>query len=203
MDAFVCVNGQCTTLFEKIVYEAYVTDEDLNHLIDVLKPMQGGLFAVNSFYGIKSILEVTHPDMKNSHSVTRLKDYGSHYSDEYKNHLLQAAFLPEFDSYFEKEFPSLSFHRYLDYMVDVYPKGTSKLTGIKVIAEHFDLSLEDVIAFGDGMNDLEMVQGVKMGIAMGNAHPKLKEVAAMITDSVNENGIYNALIRLGLIKENE
>ena len=53
------------------------------------------------------------------------------------------------------------------------------------------------------MNDLEMVQGVKMGIAMGNAHPKLKEVAAMITDSVNENGIYNALIRLGLIKENE
>ena len=77
------------------------------------------------------------------------------------------------------------------------------ITGIKVIAEHFDLSLEDVIAFGDGMNDLEMVQGVKMGIAMGNAHPKLKEVAAMITDSVNENGIYNALIRLGLIKENE
>jgi hydroxymethylpyrimidine pyrophosphatase-like HAD family hydrolase len=88
-------------------------------------------------------------------------------------------------------------------MVDIYPKNTSKLTGIKAIANHFDLTLDDVITFGDGMNDLEMVQGVKMGIAMGNANPKVKEVAAMVTDSVNENGIYNALIKLGLIKEEE
>lgn len=203
VDAFVCVNGQCTTVNNEIVYESYVSDQDLNRLIDVLKPMQGGLFAVNSFYGIKPVLSVTHPDMEHSLSVTRLKDYGSNYSDEYKNHLLQAAFLPEFDDYFEKEFPTLSFHRYFDYMVDVYPKETSKLTGIKAIAHHFGLTLDDVIAFGDGMNDLEMVQGVKMGIAMGNAHPKVKEVAAMITDSVNDNGIYNALIKLGLITEEE
>lgn len=203
VDAFVCVNGQCTTLFNEIVYESYVSDHDLNRLIDVLKPMQGGLFAVNSFYGIKPILTVTHPDMEYSHSVTRLKDYGSNYSDDYKNHLLQAAFLPEYDAYFDELFPNLSFHRYFDYMVDIYPKNTSKLTGIKAIASHFGLTLDDVITFGDGMNDLEMVQGVKMGVAMGNAHPKVKEVAAMITDSVNENGIYNALIKLGLIKEEE
>lgn len=40
-----------------------------------------------------------------------------------------------------------------------------------------------MIAFGDGMNDLEMIQGVKYGIAMGNAQKELKEVAYMITDS--------------------
>ena len=86
-------------------------------------------------------------------------------------------------------------------MVDIYPKGTSKLTGIEAIAKMHDLTLEDVIAFGDGMNDLEMIQGVKYGIAMGNAQKELKEVAYMITDSVNDHGIYNALVQLGLIKE--
>lgn len=201
VDAFVCVNGQCTTVNNEIVYESYVKDEDLKRLIDVLEPMQGGLFAVNSFYGIKPILTVTHPDMEYSHSVTRLKDYGSNYSDEHRNHLLQAAFLPEYDAYFEKEFPHLSFHRYYDFMVDIYPKGTSKLTGIQAIAQMHDLTLDDVIAFGDGMNDLEMIQGVKHGIAMGNAHPEVKNVAYMITDSVNDHGIYNALTKLGLIKE--
>jgi Cof subfamily protein (haloacid dehalogenase superfamily) len=201
VDAFVCVNGQCTTVNNEIVYESYVKDEDLKKLIEVLTPMKGGLFAVNSFYGIKPILTVTHPDMEYSHSVTRLKDYGSNYSDEHKNHLLQAAFLPEFDQYFEKEFPHLSFHRYFDYMVDIYPKDTSKLTGIKAIANKYGLSLDDVITFGDGMNDLEMIQGVKFGIAMGNAQDRIKEVAYMITDSVNNNGVYNALCKLGLIKE--
>jgi len=142
-----------------------------------------------------------HPDMEYSHSVTRLKDYGSNYSDEHKNHLLQAAFLPEFDEYFEKEFPHLSFHRYFDYMVDIYPKNRSKLTGIKAIAHKYGLTLDDVITFGDGMNDLEMIQGVKFGVAMGNAQDKIKEVAYMITDSVNNDGVYNALVKLGLIKE--
>ena len=63
------------------------------------------------------------------------------------------------------------------------------------------LSLDDVIAFGDGMNDVEMIAGVKLGVAMGNAQAEVKAVADHVTDTVNNDGIFKALHYLGLIKE--
>ena len=200
-DAFVCVNGQCATVFDTIVFEGKVKDEDVKKLYDMLEAMQGGLYAVNSFKGIKPLLEPKDAVMACAHSVTRLKDYGSSFGDEYTYHLLQAAFLPEYDGMFEKAFPHLSFHRYYEYMVDIFPSETSKLRGIEAVAKHVGLSLEDVIAFGDGLNDVEMIAGVKLGVAMGNAQAEVKAVADHVTDAVNDDGIFKALHYLGLIKE--
>ena len=200
-DAFICVNGQCATVFDDIVFEGKVEDEDVKKLYALLESMNGGLYAVNSFKGIKALLEPKDPVMAIAHSVTRLKDYGSSFSDDYTNHLLQAAFLPEYDEMFEKAFPHLSFHRYYEYMVDIFPKETSKLRGIEAVAKHVGLTMVDVIAFGDGMNDVEMIEGVNFGIAMGNAQPEVKAVADHVTDTVNNDGVYKALLHLELIKE--
>ena len=95
----------------------------------------------------------------------------------------------------------MSFHRYYEYMVDIFPKETSKLRGIEAVAKHVGLTMEDVIAFGDGMNDVEMIEGVNFGIAMGNAQPEVKAVADHVTDTVNNDGVYKALLHLELIKE--
>ena len=54
-------------------------------------------------------------------------------------------------------------------------------------------------AFGDGFNDLEMFAEVDYSIAMGNGCDLLKERATYVTDSIHENGIYNALKNLKLI----
>ena len=53
-------------------------------------------------------------------------------------------------------------------------------------------SLDDVVVFGDGHNDKEMLTLVKHGIAMGNAIEELKKVASEVTDTVDNDGIAKA-----------
>ncbi|HET6784751.1 MAG TPA: HAD hydrolase family protein, partial [Erysipelotrichaceae bacterium] len=54
---------------------------------------------------------------------------------------------------------------------------------------------------GDSQNDMEMLKGSTLSVAMGNADPKLKDIAMIITDDVDKDGIFNALNKLGYIKK--
>lgn len=82
---------------------------------------------------------------------------------------------------------------------EAVPKGFNKATGIKTVCEIFALPLEDTYAFGDSENDLEMLEVVGCGVAMGNGSERVKETADYITTDVNEDGIANGLKHLGLI----
>ena len=65
--------------------------------------------------------------------------------------------------------------------------------------DRLGFDLKDVYAFGDGLNDLEMLKAVGTGVAMGNGVPEAKEIADYITTDVSENGIWNGLKNLKLI----
>ena len=57
------------------------------------------------------------------------------------------------------------------------------------------------LAFGDSMNDYEIIQAVGTGIAMGNADQRLKAVADYVTADIGDDGIYKACVHLGLIND--
>ncbi len=82
---------------------------------------------------------------------------------------------------------------------DIVKKGISKVTGIEVVCKEIAIKLENVIAFGDHLNDLQMIKKCKIGVAMGNAINEIKDVADFITKSNNENAIATACESLGLI----
>lgn len=82
---------------------------------------------------------------------------------------------------------------------DVIPAGSSKGTAIAKILEHYHLDATQAMAFGDGVNDIEMLQTVGVGVAMGNAHPRLKAVAADQCPPVSRDGIFNYCLAHGLI----
>lgn len=86
--------------------------------------------------------------------------------------------------------------------VDVVPAGCSKAQAIGKILEYFGLDSSEAIAFGDEHNDIEMLQAVGKGIAMGNAVPQVKAVASDICAPVWEEGIYRYCLEHRLI-ENE
>ena len=65
--------------------------------------------------------------------------------------------------------------------------------------EYLGINKEDTYAIGDSINDLEMLQCVGHGIAMGNATQVAKDVAEYVTTDIHEDGIYNALKHYGLI----
>ncbi|MCK9536023.1 MAG: Cof-type HAD-IIB family hydrolase [Bacilli bacterium] len=89
--------------------------------------------------------------------------------------------------------PDFQFIRWFNHGYDVLPVTAAKSFGIKKLTEHLGISFNEVIAFGDGDNDYEMIAAAGIGIAMGNASEKVKRVADYITDNVNKDGIFNAL----------
>ena len=100
---------------------------------------------------------------------------------------------------FEQAFPELKFTRSSPYAADIINQGVSKLEGIKVIGQEYGFDISQVMAFGDSDNDLEMLSGVGMSIAMGNGSSKVKEVAKHTTTSNSRDGIHKALEHFGIL----
>ena len=82
---------------------------------------------------------------------------------------------------------------------DIVKKGINKSTGIDEVIRYFGIKLEDTIAFGDGGNDIPMLQHAGIGIAMGNASERVQAAADYVTTSVDDDGIINALRHFELI----
>ncbi|MGX6444194.1 Cof-type HAD-IIB family hydrolase [Neobacillus sp. K501] len=82
---------------------------------------------------------------------------------------------------------------------DVIRDKVNKGMGIQFVLNHLGIQKEYAIAFGDGMNDKEMLMNVGEGFAMGNGHPDLFQYAKHKTTSVNDSGIYHGLKMLGII----
>jgi Cof subfamily protein (haloacid dehalogenase superfamily) len=85
--------------------------------------------------------------------------------------------------------PDLPHHLY----TSVTRAGTSKLEGADAVARFYGLGLNEVMMVGDGENDLEVLQGVGFGVAMGNASPKVKHVAQAVVAHVNDGGLAEAI----------
>lgn len=96
------------------------------------------------------------------------------------------------------DFTGVTWARYSDELVYVEP--TDKARGIRKLMRLIGAPLEDVIVFGDGTNDVDMFQPEWTSVAMGNAVPQLKERADYVTRDVNDDGIYHACAKLGLIE---
>lgn len=86
-----------------------------------------------------------------------------------------------------------------DYSFDLTLKGVSKAVGIEKLVERLNRKIDDTIAFGDGRNDIEMLETVGIGVAMGNAVPEAKAVADYETDRIENDGIVKALEHFKLL----
>ena len=86
-----------------------------------------------------------------------------------------------------------------DRAADVIPADGGKGKAIGQILAHYGLEKADAIAFGDNLNDLDMLQAVGTGVAMGNAAPELKAVADAVCEPVSDDGIYRYCLSHGLI----
>lgn len=77
--------------------------------------------------------------------------------------------------------------------------GVNKATAIERFMEYSGAPIQDTVAIGDSGNDIEMIRLAGVGVAMGNATEEIKYAADFVTTAVDDNGIYNAFLKLGLI----
>jgi len=81
---------------------------------------------------------------------------------------------------------------------DILPAEASKARGIKDVCEYYDVDASECMAFGDGMNDLEMFDLVGFAVAMGDAQLALIERADFVTGTIEEYGIQTVLNQLAM-----
>lgn len=86
-----------------------------------------------------------------------------------------------------------------DRAVDIIPQDGGKGAAIKAMLSHYGYSKDEAMAFGDGNNDIAMLQAVGHGIAMGNASLQLKAIADEICQDTANDGIYHYLSANGII----
>lgn len=99
-----------------------------------------------------------------------------------------------------KHLPHCTATRWYPTFSDVVPQGISKTVGLDCIARHLHIDPSEMMAFGDGGNDIEMLRYAGTGVAMGNADDAVKAAADYVTTSVDDDGIMNALKHFGLIR---
>lgn len=84
--------------------------------------------------------------------------------------------------------------------LEIFNSGISKYSAVKVIMNLENINNDNVIAFGDGLNDVDMVKLSGIGVAMGNALNDVKDVSDYVTISHNEDGVVYFL--KGYLREN-
>lgn len=89
--------------------------------------------------------------------------------------------------------------RWHEFGVDILDKQGSKARGILAALSKLSLQIQDTMAFGDGLNDMDMIELVHLGVAMGNAEPELKAIADCVCANIENDGIYRALLDFNII----
>ena len=91
--------------------------------------------------------------------------------------------------------------RWHEHSSDVVPISGSKAAGVVKVVDQLGLKPENVMVFGDGLNDIELFDYAGISIAMGVSHDKIKEKADYITKTLEEDGIFDALEGFGMVEK--
>ncbi len=79
--------------------------------------------------------------------------------------------------------------RYTGFMCEIAPAGVSKWSGVLHVAELSGIACDQICAVGDDVNDIPMIQGAGLGVAMGNALPEVKAAADRIAPGHDSDGL--------------
>ena len=124
--------------------------------------------------------------------------------DDYRgNTIYQAvAFVtPEEKAVLSEKLPQCRIAQWMELAVDIVPAQSGKAAAVERYLKHLDAPLQGTMAFGDGSNDVDMLKVVELGVAVGNSEGHVREAADYVTDHIDEDGIYNALLHFGVIHE--
>ncbi|WP_078433688.1 Cof-type HAD-IIB family hydrolase [Metabacillus halosaccharovorans] len=199
IETFITANGGYVKHIQEVIHKVPIDKSIIQEVVEFAKTENSGL----SFYSEEfSMNGVTEKEI-----LTALKETLS--LDEYpetnrfihnEEVFLMCLFANDetVEKYIQK-FPQLSFKRWHPYVLNVLQEDVSKSLAIVKTLEFFGIDKSEAVAFGDGENDVDMLELVGLGIAMGNGNEKLKNVADFVTKPSNKDGIDYALKKYGII----
>lgn len=196
-DGYLMLNGQLLLDSAKSVYAGTPIDEgEMKILAGIFnrKKIPFALIGANDRYINYVDDTVVRTQAETRGTVPAVGDY--HGEKIYQI----LAFVPDDEKQvLEELLDECSITSWSDTGIDIIPKGGGKAAGIRQFLEKNGMDRSQIMAFGDGENDIDMLQFAGIGVAMGNAGDEVKVAADYVTDSVDDNGIEKALRHFGLI----
>lgn len=194
-DGYVTLNGGfCLAGKEEVIYKHSIPNEDIDALVHYQETVESFPCAFVREDGI--FLNYKNESVEELFKMLNFPEPPMHpLRDVLGKTVFQliAFFSPGQEERIMAVLPHCESTRWNPLFTDVVPAGSSKAIGIDKILAHYGISLEETMAFGDGGNDVTMLRHAHIGIAMGNADDEVKKNADYVTDTVDENGIFNAL----------
>ncbi|MFS0654273.1 Cof-type HAD-IIB family hydrolase [Bacillus sp. 179-C3.3 HS] len=202
LDSYIAYNGQYVVYEGKVIYQNPLKLELMEQIYEMAHSHDHPLVFLGEEEMKASVPD--HPfvhegigTLKTAHPEHDLSFFKEH--DIYQMLLFCKA---EEEMTYQAFREDIDLVRWHELSTDVLPKGGSKAEGIKRVIERLPYDIKDTVAFGDGLNDREMISFVGTGVVMGNAVSELKTLADFVTKPVDEDGILHAVNELGFI-ENE
>ncbi|MFC3929010.1 HAD family hydrolase [Streptococcus caprae] len=222
LDGMIGGNGSYVEHHEQVLMHQLISAEDSKAIVDWLHgrglefylESNNGLFASENFRERARETVKTYCRSKGM-SEEQLKDlevedvmHGMIFGGElYRDDLNKVSFV--LDSYQDhldsiEAFPNLEAHTWggrgeTALFGDLGVKDINKAHAVQVILDHLGLERKDTIAFGDAKIDIPMLEYCEIGVSMGNGGPEILAMADMVTDDVEEDGLYKAFEKLGLL----
>ena len=199
IDTYVCFNGQYVAYKGDVIFTDGVTRERLAEIVAFGEKRGEPVVFLDEHEMVASIPS----NDAVAESLNTLKfPYPRVDEHFYKQKQVYQSLLyvtEEHEQLYKETFPDVQFVRWHPFSCDIVPKDGSKARGIEKLLAHIDLTLDDAIAFGDGLNDVEMLTAVGKGVAMGNSHPAALKVADVVAPHVDEDGLAVVMKQLGII----
>lgn len=200
-DGYLCFNGGYSYTKDRILYHNPLDMKDIEQLFHNAKNMNEDVLVAGieemSATGLNKALE----DYM-SFAKLRLTNYGGEHLQNVLNnevYQLMVGTKEEEDAQLLKGITRLKITRWWDCACDIVNRDCSKSQGISHVLDVYGYKRENVMAFGDGGNDMDMLEYAGIGVAMGNAKEKVKACANYVTDSVDDDGVVTALKHFHII----
>ena len=190
-DGYVTLNGQlCLDAKGTLLYDTPISHDDVMQMIPLFETRQFPIMIVeeNKMY-INCVTEAV--ERAQQAISTPIPEVGIYRGDRIYQFIVYTQ-NGETDQLL-KQLTDCKMSRWNQYAVDIIPRNGGKIAGIRYILSRLGIGLNEIAAFGDGENDIDMLHCAGVGIAMGNASEIVKQQADYITDSIDQDGLANAL----------
>lgn len=201
-DAIIHLNGTRVEADGRIIFEHLMDKERLGRLL-AFGQEQDLALGISSDEGDY----FTSPEMVIHFDLVRWGESQRNFKDPW--HLMEMPVQtltyiggPEGAERLKRHFPEFKFPVFAGKTgADVVEQEASKANGLARLCDYYGIDISRTVAFGDSMNDIEILQAAGIGVAMGNGLKELKEAADYVTADIDDDGVYKACAHLKLFPQ--
>lgn len=201
----ICFNGAMIVenITGKVLYSKNLDKHEVNELISLGKQLNVPIMLYSkSAHRAEAIPEVIQKNKNSKGMNLKIENFNKIDFDKGENYIYKIVFMdkPEKIIGVRKNIPKEIIEKYevtssVPEYIEFVKKGIKKSEAIKFIMDKCKIKQEEVIAIGDGENDIEMLRFAGLGVAMGNADDYVKENADYITSSNHDDGVGKVIER--------